>query len=255
MDTIADRSSRFSEADVPGLDIPAEVNHVVFDWNGTLLHDASVIAMCDTEVGRRLGLWDREIDEALLREYSQRHWREGYEWLAGRALADAEVAQMDTVFHEAYVAFRHHAPLQPDALEVLADLDARGITFSLNSMHPHPLLMDILAERELTDRFVAIDGLRVQDTGSMSKTEHLYAHLGAVGDALGRSIADVRNTAVMIGDTVDDAVAATANNVAAIIVTTGETSAERIAMSGYRHRPGLTEAFADVFAARGIRRA
>ena len=181
MDTIADRSSRFSEADVPGLDIPAEVTHVVFDWNGTLLHDASVIAMCDTEVGRRLGLWDREIDEALLREYSQRHWREGYEWLAGRALADAEVAQMDTVFHEAYVAFRHHAPLQPDALEVLADLDARGITFSLNSMHPHPLLMDILAERELTDRFVAIDGLRVQDTGSMSKTEHLYAHLGAVG--------------------------------------------------------------------------
>lgn len=240
---------------MPGLDLPAEVTHVVFDWNGTLLHDAAVIAMCDTEVGRRLGLWDIEIDEALLREYSQRHWRTGYEWLAGRALSDDEVSQMDTVFHEAYVEFRHHAPLQHDTLEVLADLDARGITCSLNSMHPHPLLMDILDERELTERFVAIDGLRVQDTGSMGKTEHLYAHLGSVSEQLGRSIAEVRNTALMIGDTIDDADAATANNIAAIIVTTGETSAERIARSGYRYRPGLTEAFADVFAARGISRA
>ena len=239
---------------MPGLDLPQTVAHVVFDWNGTLIHDAAVIAMCDTAVGRRLGLWDIDIDEALLREYSQRHWREGYEWLAGRPLTDGEIFEMNRVFHEAYVEFRHHAPLQPDALAMLAELDQRGITMSINSMHPHDLLMDVLAERGLTDRFVAIDGLRVEDNGSMSKTEHLAAHLESVGRALNRPVADLRPAALMIGDTVDDAAAATANGVAAIIVTTGETSAERIAQSGYRYRPGLTEALSDALAARGISR-
>lgn len=239
---------------MPGLDLPDVVEHVVFDWNGTLIHDSAVIAMCDTAVGRRLGFWDIEIDEALLREYSQRHWRAGYEWLAGRPLSDDEISQMNTVFHEAYVEFRHHAPLHDDTLAVLADLDARGITYSINSMHPHQLLLDVLAERGLTDRFVAIDGLRVEDTGSMGKTEHLHAHLQAVAKATKREVADVRTTAIMIGDTVDDARAATGNNMAAIIVTTGETSVERIARSGFRYRPGLTEALHDAVVSRGIAR-
>lgn len=240
---------------MPGLDLPEAVEHVVLDWNGTLIHDSAVIAMCDTAVGRRLGLWDIEIDETLLREYSQRHWREGYEWLAGRPLTDDEISRMNTVFHEAYVEFRHHAPLHDDTLAVLADLDARGITYSINSMHPHQLLLDVLAERGLTERFTAIDGLRVEDTGSMSKTEHLHAHLEAVAAELKRPVDAVRNAAIMIGDTVDDAAAATANGMAAIIVTTGETSVERIARSGYRYRPGLTEALADALAAsRGIAR-
>lgn len=227
--------------------LPAELRHVVFDWNGTLLHDAPVIAMCDTAVGRRLGLWDVEIDEQMLREYSQRHWRAGYESLAGRPLADDEIARIHDLFHDVYVEFRHRAELQPDALSVLDDLAARGLTVSINSMHPHELLLDILDERGIAERFIAVDGLRVNDNGSLSKTDHLAGHLDAVGAALGTSLDGLRGSSVMIGDTVDDAVAATANGLPAIIVTTGETSAARIAASGFPYRASLTEAIADAF--------
>jgi phosphoglycolate phosphatase-like HAD superfamily hydrolase len=105
----------------------------------------------------------------------------------------------------------------------LADWNRAGGKQSLPSMWFHDQLVPLVIEHGLTGLFTRIDGLRV-DVGGESKAGHLAEHLAVQGLAAG----DV----VVVGDVLDDAVAAAKVGARCVLVSTGMGGREALAASG-----------------------
>ena len=176
----------------------AQVDLVVWDWNGTLLADQHVVLEALNALLRERGLPDTTMD--TYRALYTRPVRVFYERLFDRRIEDDEWERIDDHFHDAYHAGVHAAELDRDAvpaLEVVADL---GVRQSLLSMARHELLVPLVAEAGIADRFVRVDGLRGE--GGVPKAPAMAAHLAAIGPEVDPA------RVLVIGDAVDDAHAA-----------------------------------------------
>lgn len=222
---------------------------IPLDFNGTLLNDVSAMAYADQEIGRKLGLWDVDISVEMFRSYSGRNWRISYESLAGRPLTNAEVASIDTPWHEIYFEACRDVSLHGDAVDALELIKQRGGIATIISMHPDESLQRVVDRHGIRDYFTLIDGLRVVDNGGESKTEHLDRQLKILAEMFDVDERTLRAKAVIIGDNIDDARAGQQNGIGHMLVTTGEMSEERIAASGFQYRPNLTEAVTEVISA------
>ncbi|MDX1468112.1 MAG: HAD hydrolase-like protein [Acidimicrobiia bacterium] len=170
--------------------------HIVWDWNGTLLDDLTVVIEAANISLGRLGA--PPIDEDTYRDHFTRPVRAFYDSLFGRPVTDEEWHALNNTFHVEYMARADQARLTHDAAEALAAADAKGWAQSLLSMSPQEWLEGIVDRKGVADRFVAVDGLRAE-TGGL-KANHLDEHLSLLG-------LEPRAT-VVVGDTPDDAVAA-----------------------------------------------
>ena len=103
------------------------------------------------------------------------------------------------------------------------DSELGGSGQSLLSMWFHDELVSLVGQYGLADLFTRIDGLRV-DIGGHGKTDHLIEHL----TALRVDPADV----LLIGDVLDDAIAADAAGVRCVLVTTGVMARPALETSG-----------------------
>ncbi|GAB2650885.1 HAD family hydrolase [Kribbella swartbergensis] len=197
------------------------ISHVVWDWNGTLLNDndavlTAVNAVC-ADFGRAGLTW------AEWQAVYARPMRVSYQQILERLLDDEEWARVDKLYHERYDALLHTCGLAagvPAELQRWAD---SGRTQSLLSMWFHARLVPTIEHFGLTGYFTRIDGL-AGDVGGGSKTESLVRHL----EAQGLDPADV----VLIGDVVDDAVAAQAAGTECILVTTGAMAPAALETTG-----------------------
>ena len=151
--------------------------------------------------------------------------------LAGR-WASAEFARLDQVFHERLPGGLAACRLAGDALAALA---AWAGSQSLLSMWFHNDLVPTVGRLGLSPHFIRIDGLRAT-VGGGPKHPHLVAHLAA----LGLTGPDV----VLIGDTVDDALAARAVGAECVLYAGGFTEARRLRATGAPVTESLTEAVA-----------
>ncbi|GAA3437224.1 HAD-IA family hydrolase [Kutzneria kofuensis] len=172
------------------------VEHIVWDWNGTLFGDGAALIESTIEAFHAAGL------PAVTRELYQRHHAQPiplfYNRLAGRELSDAEQAALAVHFQTAYVKRRDTIPLTHDALTSLQRWQGAGRTQSLLSMYPHDELMPLVQRTGIAGFFAAVDGLRDGERGR--KAPHLRRQL----DELGFD----PSTVLLVGDSVDDAVAA-----------------------------------------------
>ena len=196
------------------------LTHVVWDWNGTLLDDlhlvvAAASAACAT-VGRG------PITPEEYRACFTRPIERSYQRLLGRPLADGEFERLAVTFHGSYRSLAGTARLAGDAVEALDQVAGAGLTQSLLSMWTHDDLLPIVDAFELTARFVRVDG---QPTfGGGHKAEHLHRHLALLG-LQGWQV-------LVIGDSLDDAVAAEAAGAACVLVDSGSHAPEVLATSG-----------------------
>ncbi|MBB5891040.1 HAD family hydrolase [Kutzneria kofuensis] len=172
------------------------MEHIVWDWNGTLFGDGAALIESTIEAFHAAGL------PAVTRELYQRHHAQPiplfYNRLAGRELSDAEQAALAVHFQTAYVKRRDTIPLTHDALTSLQRWQGAGRTQSLLSMYPHDELMPLVQRTGIAGFFAAVDGLRDGERGR--KAPHLRRQL----DELGFD----PSTVLLVGDSVDDAVAA-----------------------------------------------
>lgn len=114
-----------------------------------------------------------------------------------------EWLELDSHFHEVYVAALDTAFLTADAQLALEKVAAGRHTQSLLSMLPHELLMPLIDRFEIGHFFDRIDGHRGgQGSPGDFKTEYLVRHLQEL------TRGDEPGTVAVIGDTPDDAVAA-----------------------------------------------
>jgi phosphoglycolate phosphatase-like HAD superfamily hydrolase len=171
--------------------------HIVWDWNGTLFDDRDAILEATNEVFRSYGLPPMEL-EGYRAVYSRPIWA-SYERILGRALEDGEWERLDAAFHDSYHRLMERCRLAADARAAIDALADGGHTQSVLSMWRHDRLTLAVRELGLGMAFQRVDGLLPEEAGG-EKAEFMVRHLAA----LGHRAADV----VMIGDSVDDALAA-----------------------------------------------
>jgi phosphoglycolate phosphatase-like HAD superfamily hydrolase len=209
------------------------VTHVVWDWNGTILDDndavvAAVNAVC--------AVFGRDpIELAYWRSIFRRPLLDCYRELLGRDLSTQDWSTIDRHYHDAYRVLLPTTRLAPGIPDELRRWQAAGRQQSLLSMWFHDELVPLVTEHGLADLFTRIDGLRV-DTGGHGKTAHLIEHL----TALRVDPADV----LVIGDVLDDAMAADAAGTRCVLVTTGVTSRIALEASGVPVVDSIAEALA-----------
>jgi phosphoglycolate phosphatase-like HAD superfamily hydrolase len=172
--------------------------HVVWDWNGTLFDDLEIVVAA---VNRGLAAFGAgPIDLDGYRSHYTRPVKVFYDRLLGRPVTDQEWAGLDRVFHTAYREMLAGARLTADTAEALEMVAAGGNTQSLLSMFPHQELVPLVERLQLADYFDRVDGL-TGPPGAL-KAAYLERHLRDL--IAGKDPRQV----VVIGDTPDDAVAA-----------------------------------------------
>jgi len=190
------------------------MTHIIWDWNGTLFDDIEVVVEATNAVFLPYGLGSLDL-QAFRTSYTRPIWVM-YERLLGRDLQDGEWERLDRTFHDSYHRLMRRCGLASDALTTLTALAALGHTQSLLSMWQHDRLVSTVGDLSLTATFRRVDGLRAEDDPGGGKAEFLVRHLAA----LGVDPADV----VMIGDSADDAMAATIAGARAVGYTGGMQS-------------------------------
>lgn len=187
--------------------------HIVWDWNGTLLHDIDAVLEASNASFAEIGL--PRLTAERYRELYCVPVPRFYERLLGRLPSADEWEAMDRTFHRHYWALAGSCGLAEGAAELLTSRQAAGHTQSLCSLAPHDKLVPIVTTHGIVDRFVRVDG----STGpsGTGKAEQLARHLAALDGV------DPRRT-VVIGDAVDDATAAAHVGAFAVLYTGGSHS-------------------------------
>ena len=191
-----------------------DIRHVVWDWNGTLLHDLPLIV---ESVNAALG--EHGLDPITEADYTANYTRPVhafYERLLGRALEDAEWRRIDAVFHDTYAAaVTDHAELMAGARDALAVVDGSHASQSLLSMYPHQLLLPLVDHFGLDAHFEVVHGLVGEGGGR--KLPHLERHLDEMVHLHGDDPARV----LVVGDAIDDAIAAQHLGARAVLLASG----------------------------------
>lgn len=193
------------------------VMHIVWDWNGTLFDDRDAILEATNEVFASYGLPPMGL-EGYRAVYSRPIWA-SYERILGRPLADGEWERLDAAFHDAYHRLMEECRLAADAEHTIAAMADGGHTQSVLSMWRHDRLTVTVRRLGLGRAFQRVDGLRPEEAGG-EKAEFMVRHLAA----LGHRATDV----LMVGDSVDDALAAHHVGARAVLYTGGLQTREAL---------------------------
>ena len=205
--------------------------HIVWDWNGTLLDDNHAVVSAVNSVCTRFDREHIDIDE--WRAIYSRPLRACYENLLRREITEDDWARVDELYHVAYRNLLDSCGMAEGVPHVLQDWAATGRTQSLLSMWFHDELVELVTARGLHELFDRMDGLRAS-VGGGSKDEHLRVHL----QAQELDPAEV----VLIGDVLDDAHAAEQAGAQCVLVTTGVMDRPKLEKSGYPVVDSIPEA-------------
>jgi phosphoglycolate phosphatase-like HAD superfamily hydrolase len=204
------------------------VPHLVWDWNGTLLNDLALVVAATNASLAELG------GPAVSAEEHRRDFRRPvalyYSGVLGRPIDEEEFVRLDKTFHLTYSGGLLGCELSTGALDALRSWTG---TQSLLSMWFHDELVPTVRRYALDAYFARVDGLR-DPVGGGHKAPHLVAHLreqGLTGD-----------DCVLIGDSVDDALAARSVGARCVLYSGGFTDVARLRAVGVPVADTLAEA-------------
>jgi len=201
--------------------------HIVWDWNGTLFHDIDAVVGATNEVFRPYALAPMTAD-GFRAVYTRPIWL-AYERMLGRPLAEGEWEALDTGFHDHYFRLAVACALAADAELTLRSWTG---TQSLCSMASHAHLVPKVDSFGITRHFTRVDGL-IGVTGG-EKAAHLAAHI--------ESVAVPAREVLVIGDSVDDGVAARHAGARAVLYTGGMSTRAELEATGFPVVDTLAEA-------------
>lgn len=208
------------------------MTHVVWDWNGTLFDDLHVVV----EAVNR-GVFPLGAGPITLDDY-QRHFTRPvklfYERLLGRPVSDEEWHELDRRFHDGYRQLLAEATLTADAHDALEWVRRAGCTQSLLSMFPHHELVPLVERLGIGSYFDRIDGL-VGVPGD-TKAAYLERHLRQL------TAGEDPRSVLVVGDTLDDAVAARHIGARCVLYDGGSHHRELLESMGVPVADSLVEA-------------
>ncbi|MER8185415.1 HAD family hydrolase [Kitasatospora sp. NPDC094015] len=206
--------------------------HIVWDWNGTLFHDMDAVLGASNAAFATIGIAPLSLEQ--YREMYEIPIPVFYRRLLGRDPSQAEWEELDDVFHLRYAELSPACGLTTGVPELLSDWRAAGRSQSLLSMYEHERLVPVVTRFGLVGEFLRVDG-RTGASGGR-KAAHLARHLTALGAEVepGRT--------VLIGDAVDDAQAALASGLHAVLYTGGSHTRAKLEVAGVPVVDSLAEA-------------
>lgn len=203
------------------------MQHVIWDWNGTLLDDIHVVIDAVNETVSPLGVPTLTVEDHA-RLFS-RPVSVFYERMLGRPITAKEWRQLDDTFHEAYARHMLEAELSAGAHQILGDLAELGKSQSILSMAPHDHVVERAGAFGVDRYMIRIDGLR--DGSGALKESSMSSHLNAL---LAHPTApDDPGSYIVIGDSLDDARAARANRVRAVMLASGSHHRADLVATGF----------------------
>lgn len=200
----------------------------MWDWNGTLLDDLDLVVTATNASLAAVG-GPRITAEEHRRDF-HRPVSAYYARVLGRPVDAAEFELLDRIFHETYLAGLAECRLTADAIDAIGSWAG---TQSLLSMWFHDALVPTVHRYGLAAHLSRVDGLRAT-IGGGPKSPHLAAHLAALGLT--------GSDCVLIGDSVDDAEAATAVGARIVLYSGGFTDEPRLRATGLPVAATLTAA-------------
>lgn len=204
--------------------------HVVWDWNGTLLDDQHVSLQALNEV--LAGLGAPPLTGVEYRRRFVRPVRAFYEQVLRTELDDHAYDGIDRAYHRAYQRAARSARLARGARTALLATTTRGSGQSLLSLSQHDDLVASVGRHGLAGVFARVEGRR--GPGGGVKAPLLAAHLDA------QDLAGAHT--VVIGDAIDDAVAAEEVGARCVLVEGGAHRREELATVGVPVAADLLEA-------------
>ncbi|MFI1973037.1 phosphatase [Streptomyces cinnamoneus] len=205
--------------------------HIVWDWNGTLFHDIDAVMSATNAAFAEIGL--EPITLARYRELYCVPIPRFYERLMGRLPTRAEWDHMDVIFHRHYLDHHLRCGLAEGVESLLEGWQETGGTQSILSMYGHEDLLPLVRGFGIERRFVRVDG-RTGPSGG-SKAEHMRRHISGLEGVAARRT-------VVIGDALDDAVAAAHVGAHAVLYTGGSHSRASLEGAGVPVVDTLAEA-------------
>jgi len=195
------------------------IRHVIWDWNGTLLDDASACVEAINILLRRRHLPEVTHEQYLdIFDFPVRN----YYLRLGFDFAHDDWDRVATEYHAVYAVTAANAPLRDGTADLLVALRDRGITLSILSACELTLLKRMMHERGIFDLFTHVLGL--SDLHARSKLD--------LGHELLSRTDIPRGETLIIGDTLHDVDVARAMDVPCLLMTGGHQSAARLAASG-----------------------
>jgi phosphoglycolate phosphatase-like HAD superfamily hydrolase len=208
--------------------------HLVWDWNGTLFDDMDAVLAATNASFAEFGM-----EPITLERYRELYCvpvPAFYERLVGRRPTEAEWLVMDETFHRYYTAHRPSCGLAEGAAELLAEWSLAGRSQSLCSLHAHEELLPVVGGFGIDGHFVLVDG-RTGRSG-VTKSDQMARHVAS----LSRSQSVSLEYTVVIGDALDDALAARHVGAHAVLYTGGSNSRTSLAAAGVPVVDTLAEA-------------
>ena len=193
-----------------------QINHVIWDWNGTLVDDSE---FCASEVSAVLQEWELPaIGRADYRRRFRFPVREFYEEL-GFVGRDVDYLQVCESFIEKYRAGWRGCQLQAGAREVLAALHGSGVRQTMLSAGHQEDLEASLRHFGIDVFFTDILGQdNTRAEGKVVRGQEWFAREGLLAEQ-----------AVLVGDTNHDWEVAEALGVGCLLFTNGHQDNERLA--------------------------
>ena len=202
--------------------------HVIWDWNGTLLDDATACVAAINALLER-----RNLPQVTHRQYLDVFdfpVRDYYLQL-GFDFSKDDWDRVAEEYHAIYAVTSAHAPLRSGTLATLQELKSKGVALSVLSACESSLLRRMIHARGILDFFERIYGL-----------SNLYAHSKVdLGHTLLADAGIPKAGTLLVGDTTHDFEVASAIGIACLLMTGGHQSAAKLGTCGCPITHNLTE--------------
>lgn len=183
------------------------LEHIVWDWNGTLLNDLWAVVEATNH-----SLKDYRVSKLSIADYRRTFRRPAkafHDDLVGRTLSESEWQAIDQNYWRHYDTLLSRIQLTPTSSDTLGEIDSIGLRQSLLSMTPDERLVPQVAQYSIGRYFRLIEGRRSGD--GTRKALLLARHLQNLGI--------YPASAIVVGDTTDDFLSAKAVGAGCILVT------------------------------------
>lgn len=202
----------------------SRIRHIVWDWNGTLFDDQPLVTRSTNASLSAVGFASLGADR--YQDLYRRPLQDFYFAMVGREFSAGEWEQVEEAFSKTYSAGLHECGLTVDAIAAIESWAPRSQ--SLLSMYDHDKLVPLVDSFGLATRLARVDG-RPPALDYGPKSKYLAAHLTRLQavdpDLLPAQVA-------LVGDCVDDALAALDIGATAVLYTGGSSSRRNLEAAG-----------------------
>ena len=199
--------------------VKKKYTHIIWDWNGTIIDDASLCVRIVNEI----------LDERGLPQISLEHYREQFDFPVrdyykrlGLPCEDPEFSEISTVFIEKYHFLWEQCSLQENARATIAKISSVGIDQSLLSAGKEEHVKAFVRHHNLHDYFCEIVGTsNIHAEGKLDRARSLME-----GSEL------KRHEYLLVGDTLHDHEVAHALSIDCLLYSNGHHSERKLNSSG-----------------------